>query len=125
MRVRRLLNELGFVRPVLAIAMGVAAGCSASPKVTLESIGTSPAGSFSPGLASVPQGIVVGFQVNANSATAVTAAIDDPTVASVAPTTQAAHFVVIGLSPGQTTLHVFVNNQEATELPVQVTPPSL
>jgi hypothetical protein len=99
----------------------VGAGCSTTPAVTLQSVGQSPAGSLSPGLASVPVGIVLGFRVTANSATVVTAAIDDPSLATVAPTTQASEFVIIGLATGQTTLHVFVDNGEVTELPVQVT----
>ena len=119
MRARR--HRLGFFRPALAIGM-IAAGCSTTPKATLESIGTPPAGSFSPGGASVPQGVVTGFQVNASGTTAVTASVDDPTVATVAPTTQASQFVLVGLSPGQTTLRVYVNDQESAELPVQVTP---
>jgi hypothetical protein len=96
-------------------------GCGASSEVTVTSVGQSPAGSLSPGLASVPVGIVLGFQVKADSAAVVTAAVDDSTLAMVAPTTQTSEFVIIGVATGQTTLHVFVNNQEATELPVQVT----
>ncbi len=113
MRARSVLLVL-----VAALACG---GCSTSPAVTLQSVGQSPAGSLSPGLASVPVGIVLGFRVTSSSSAVVTAAIDDPSVATVAPTTQASEFVIIGLATGQTTLHVFVNNGEVTELPVEVT----
>jgi Pilus formation protein N terminal region len=102
------------------IAAFVAAGCSTAPKVTLAAAGTSPAGSFTPGLATIPVGIVLGFDVNDESATPVTAAVDDPTVATVAPTLKGSQFVLVGVAPGQTTLRVFVNDQESTELPVQV-----
>lgn len=107
---------LGFVAAL------VGAACSTTPPVTIQSVGQSPAGSLSPGLASVPIGIVLGFRVTANSSAVVTAAIDDPSLATVAPTTQASEFVIIGLATGQTTLHVFVDNGEVTELPVEVTP---
>ena len=116
MRFHSRLASLAF-----AFAAFAAAACTASPSVTLEPDGTSPAGSFSPGLVSVPVGIVLGFHVTANSSAAVTAAIDDPSVATLAPRTQASEFVIIGLVTGQTTLHVFVDSREATQLPVQVT----
>ena len=122
MRARR---SRSMVIPVLAAAL-LGAACSTTPRVTLQATGgASPAGSFSPGLAEVPEGIVLGFRVNANTSAAVTAVIDDPTVATVAPTTSFAQFVLVGLASGQTTVHVFVDNQEAAELPVQVTSPAL
>jgi hypothetical protein len=105
----------------VCVAALVAAGCSTASKVSLQPVGQSPAGVVS-GLDSLPVGIVLGFRMNASSSAVVTEAIDDPTVAIVAPTTQASEFVVIGLATGQTTLHVFVDNSEAIELPVQVTP---
>jgi hypothetical protein len=109
----------------LALLAGLAvAGCGPSSAVALTSVGQSPAGSVSPGLVSVPVGIVLGFQVKADSGAVVTAAVDDSTLATVAPTTQASEFVVIGMATGQTTLRVFVNNQAATEVPVQVTAPA-
>jgi hypothetical protein len=111
---------------VVAVAVALfGAACSTTPRVTLQATGgASPAGSFSPGLAEVPEGIVLGFQVNANTSAAVTAVIDDPTVATVASTTSFAQFVLIGLASGQTTVRVFVDNQEAADLPVQVTSPA-
>jgi Pilus formation protein N terminal region len=110
------------LRVLLGLAAAFSGGaCSTSPAVTLQSVGQSPAGSLSPGLASVPVGIVLGFRVTTSSSAVVTAAVDDPSVAAVAPTTQASEFVIIGLATGQTTLHVFVNNGEVTELPVEVT----
>jgi hypothetical protein len=108
---------------VLIAAVSVA-DCSPSPETTIVAVGQSPAGSVSSGLASVPVGVVLGFQVKANSSAVITAAIDDDTVAAVAPTTEASEFVVIGTVTGQTTLHVFVDNQEAIQLPVQVTAPA-
>jgi Flp pilus assembly secretin CpaC len=112
------------VRSLLALAAALVAGCSTQPAVTLEPVGQSPAGSLSHGLDSVPVGIVLGFRVTANSSAVVTEAIDDPSTATVAPTTQASEFVIIGQAMGQTTLHVFVDNKEAMELPVQVTAPA-
>jgi putative type II/III system pilus formation protein len=109
---------------LLAVAVALLAGCSTTPAVTLQSVGQPPSGPSGPvstGLDSVPVGIVLGFRVTANSSAVVTEAIDDPSVATVAPTTQTAEFVVIGEAIGQTTLHVFVDNREAMELPVQVT----
>ncbi len=108
-----------FLLAVFAALVG--AGCSTTPVATLQPVGQSPAGSVSPGFASVPVGIVLGFRVTANSSAVVTAALDDTTLATVAPTTQSSEFVIIGLATGQTTLHVYVNNSEWTELPVQVT----
>ena len=70
-------------------------------------------GELSPGLASVPVGIVLGFRVKPDSSAVVTAAIDDSSLATVAPTTQASEFVIIGLATGQTTLHVFVDDQRS------------
>jgi hypothetical protein len=102
------------------VASFVTAGCSTSPKVTLAAAGTSPAGSFTPALATIPVGIVLGFDVNNQNATPVTVAVDDPTVATVAPTLKGSQFVLVGRATGQTTLRVFVNDQESTELPVQV-----
>lgn len=105
---------------VLGVAVVAAGGCTTSTRVQLTAAGTSPAGSFTPGLVTIPVGIVLGFDANVESSTPVTAAVDDPTVASIAPTMQASQFVLVGLATGQTTLRVYVNNQEATELPVQV-----
>jgi hypothetical protein len=108
---------------VLVAALSLV-GCTTSPATTIASVGQSPAGSISPGLASVPVGVVIGLQVKADSAAVVTTAVDDTTVATVAPTTESSEFVLIGMAIGQTTLHVFVNNQEALQLPVQVTAPA-
>jgi hypothetical protein len=85
-------------------------------------VGQSPAGSLSSGGASVPVGVVLGFEVKANASAVVTAAVDDETLVTVAPTTQSTEFVIVGVATGQTTLHVFVNDQPAAELSVQVTP---
>jgi hypothetical protein len=112
-------------RVVLLVALGCvlhgALGCGPSPAVTIAPIGQSPAGSLTPGAASVPIGIVLGFEVTADASAVVTAAVDDEALATVAPTTQSTEFVLIGVATGQTTLHVFVNDQEAAELSVQVT----
>jgi hypothetical protein len=112
---------------LLAVAVALLSGCSTTPAVTLQSIGQAPSGPSGPvstGLGSLPVGIVLGFRVTANSSAVVTEAADDPSVATVAPTTQTSEFVVIGQAIGQTTLHVFVDDKEAMELPVQVTAPA-
>jgi hypothetical protein len=98
------------------------AGCSPSTAVTIDPVGQSPGGNLSSGLASVPVGVVLGLQVTTKSSAVVTAAVDDPTRAIVAPTTQPTELVIIGLATGQTTLRVFVDNRESIDLPVQVTP---
>jgi hypothetical protein len=100
----------------------VAAGCSTSSAVTLAPVGTSPAGSFSSGLASVPAGVVLGFKVTNASAQAVTATSDDPTIALVAPATQQGEFVIVGVAAGTTTLRVYANDQQAESLPIVVGP---
>ena len=108
---------------VLAVALSGTA-CSTSTAVTLAGVGQSPGASVSSGLATVPIGVVLGFRVTTQSSAVVTAAVDDTTLATVAPTTQGNEFVVIGLAMGQTTLHVFVNSGESLELPVQVVGPA-
>jgi hypothetical protein len=108
---------LGVASAAVALA---ATGCSTSPNVTLKPLGTSPGATLTQGLATVPVGVVLGFAVALDSASPATAAVDDPTLATVAPAVQGSEFVLIGLATGQTTLHVYVNNQEATELPVQI-----
>ena len=108
---------------VLAAAIAIVA-CS-NTMTTLEGVGGSPAGSVSPGLVSVPVGIVLAVRATGTTSDVITTSIDDPTVATVAPTTQTSEFVVIGLAQGQTTLHVFAGSSEATEVIVQVTPPAL
>jgi hypothetical protein len=50
----------------------------------------------------------------------VTAVVDDPTIATVAPTVKGATFVLIGLAMGETTLRVFVNDADSVDVPVQV-----
>ena len=112
--------RIGMTRMALGVAVFAAGGCTTSTRVELTAVGTSPAGSFTPGLATIPVGIVLGFDTNVESSTPATAAVDDPTVASIAPTLKASQFVLVGLATGQTTLRVFMNNQETTELPVQV-----
>jgi len=107
--------------PLLAFAC---AACSPSTAVTIEAVGQSPGGTLSSGLASVPVGVVLGLHVTAKSSAVVTAAVDDPTLATVAPTTQATELVIIGMAMGQTTLRVFVDNRESVDLTVQVTPPA-
>jgi hypothetical protein len=97
--------------------------CSPPTAVTIQAVGQSPGASFSSGLASVPVGVVLGLQVTAKSSAVVTAAVDQPTLVMVAPTTQPTELVLVGMALGQTTLRVFVNNQESIDLPVQVTPP--
>ena len=108
---------------VVAIAFAGAA-CSPSTAVTIEPVGQSPGGTLAAGLASVPVGVVLGLHVTAKSSAVVTAAVDDPTLASVAPTTQPTELVVIGMATGETTLRVFVDNRESIDLPVQVGPPA-
>jgi hypothetical protein len=103
-----------------ALTAAIAAGCSPSPKVTLSALGTSPGASFASGGATVPVGVVLGFGVTVETSTAVTAAVDDPTLATVAPTVNGSQFVLIGLATGQTTLHIYVNDQDTTDLSVQV-----
>jgi Pilus formation protein N terminal region len=111
------------LRSILALTVA-AAGCSPSTAVAIEGVGQSPGASVSSGQASLPVGVVLGFQVTARSSAVVTASVDDPTLATVAPTTQATEFVVIGLATGETTLHVFVDNQDSIDMPVQVTGPA-
>ncbi len=108
---------------VLAVAL-TGAACSPSTAVTLTGVGQSPGASISSGLATVPVGVVLGLRVSSQSSGVVTAAVDDTTLATVAPTAQDSEIVVIGLATGQTTLHVFVNNAEALDLPVQVVGPA-
>jgi hypothetical protein len=121
MRARMSLPRIG---AAVVIAL-LGAACTTTPTVTLQANGSSPAGSFSGGLAQVPEGIVLGFKVNANTSAAVTATIDDTSVASVVPTTTFSQFVIIGLVAGQTNVHVFVADQEAAAFEVQVTSPAL
>jgi hypothetical protein len=108
---------------VLAGAMTLGTACSPSP--TIHVAGNSPAGSVSPGLISVPVGVVLGFEAVPESSDVVTASVDDPTVATVTPTTQASTFVVIGLVQGQTTLRVFAGGLQTNQLAVEVTPVAL
>ena len=109
---------------LLAVAL-TGAGCStSSTAVTLEGVGQSPGASVSSGLATVPVGVVLGFHVTAQNSAVVTAAVDDATLATVAPTTQGNEFVVIGTATGQTTLHAFVNSAEAIDLRVEVVGPA-
>jgi Pilus formation protein N terminal region len=118
MRRSALEHALGTVA-VVTVALA-ATGCSTSPSATLKPLGTSPGATLTQGLATVPVGVVLGFAVGLEGSTPATAAVDDPTLATVAPAVQGSEFVLIGLATGQTTLHIYVNNQEATELPVQV-----
>jgi hypothetical protein len=94
--------------------------CSDSSRVTLEAVGTSPGATLSTASASVPVGVVLGFHVTSDAAMAVTATVDDTTIATVTPTIQTSEFLLVGLATGQTTLHVFVGDQPAIEVPVQV-----
>ena len=105
---------------VLGLVLAGCTAATASPVVTQT--GSSPAGTFSAGLASVPVGVVTSFQVGAQSAMAVTASVDDPTVAAVAPTPRDGEFVLIGVSVGQTTVHLFVDGRDASDIAVGVTP---
>jgi Pilus formation protein N terminal region len=123
MKRRSTVAALAALAAVASLA-SLAAGCSTPRNVTLTAAGSSPAGSFTPGLATIPVGVVLGFDTHVESSTPVTASVDDPSVATVAPTTQGSQFVLIGLVAGQTTLHVYVNDQESTELPVQVIAPA-
>ncbi len=52
-------------------------------------------------------------------ATSVT--VDDKTLASVTPMTDAHRFVVVGPTPGRTLLHFFVNGRETEDLSVNDT----
>ena len=105
---------------LLALALTGCTAATASPVVTQT--GSSPAGSFSAGLATVPVGVVMSFQVSTQSTTAVTATVDDPTIATVAPTPRDGEFVLVGLSVGQTTVHLFVDGRDASDVAVGVTP---
>jgi hypothetical protein len=105
------------------LACMLASACAPSSAVaTIGASGSSPGASISGGLATVPVGIVLGFQANAQSTTAVTATVDDPSIAVLAPATGDGQFVLIGTAVGQTVVHVFVNDTDATDLQVQVTP---
>jgi hypothetical protein len=105
------------------ILLSALPACTPSSAVaTIGATGSSPGASISGGLATVPVGIVLGFQASAQSTTAVTATIDDPTIAVLAPATGDGQFVLIGTAVGQTVVHVFVNDTDATDLQVQVNP---
>lgn len=111
---------------VLALA---AAACSDKPSATLSESAPSPLGGFTPQLASVPIGVVVGFsaQVNGGSNDGVSASVDDDTRVTVTPTTTPGQFVLVGLAAGRTTLHVGVKGTETNTVPVEVSaqpPPS-
>jgi hypothetical protein len=107
----------------LALCAAFLIGCTAPGAApVVAQTGSSPAGTFSPGLATVPVGIVMSIQVSAASSRAVTATIDDPTVATVAPTTRDGEFVIVGTAVGQTTVHLFVDDSDASDLTVEVTP---
>jgi hypothetical protein len=114
--------RVAFVSATLALGL-VGPACSPSSAVaTVGPIGSSPGASISGGLAVVPVGVVQGFQVSAQSTMAVTATIDDPTVAVLAPATGDGQFVLIGTAVGQTVVHVFVNDTDSTDVQVQVNP---
>ena len=114
---RRRVGLLGLLASMLAPSCA-----PSSANATIGAAGSSPGASISGGLATVPVGIVLGFQANAQTATAVTATIDDPTIAVLAPATGDGQFVLIGTAVGQTVVHVFVNDTDATDLQVQVNP---
>jgi hypothetical protein len=105
-------------RLVLVAIAALCAACSDPSRVTLASFGTSPIGSFSPNGASVPIGTVVAFSASGDAVA--TATVDDTTVATVSAATQTGVFVIVGVTSGQTTLRVFVDNAEAYDVPVQV-----
>jgi len=131
--------------PAFSVAFAVAfagAGCSTpppSPQVSITGSGAASQGAgLTSSLASVPVGAVIELTIApTETEDTVTVTVDDPTLAMAAPMTVKDQFILVGLAPGSTTLHVFLNGQEthvlslsgvsATTLPVDVTqqpPPS-
>jgi hypothetical protein len=117
MRIRTLI-------PLAACALAAVA-CSQKPDVKLAAAGSEPLGSFDPTLALVPVGIVVGFTAqvkgSANETAALVATVDDNSKAYVLGATNGGQFMLVGLSPGQTTLHIWLNDVETNTVPVDVT----
>jgi hypothetical protein len=100
----------------------VGPACGPSDMIVSKA-GSAPLGAFDTTLASVPMGIVVGFSARvagAKNVDGVSAAVDDPTIVSLKPTTVSGQYVLIGLSPGRTTLHVRAKGARTADIPVEV-----
>jgi hypothetical protein len=109
---------------LFALATATAACGRSNSDPSLLAIGTPPAGSFDLAEATIPVGIVMGFAAKASDTDVVTAGVDDPTIATVAPATQAQEFAIIGTAPGTTTLRVYAGGSQIAQIPVTVTPPA-
>jgi hypothetical protein len=114
----------GMVPSCLASVLALSTlACSQPARSTTEiiAVGQPPIGGITES-AAVPVGVIVGFSVVA-SGTAQgdsTVTVDDPTVVSLVPTSVPGTFVLVGLSPGTTTLHAAAGDADPTTMPVLV-----
>ncbi|MGO9833163.1 MAG: hypothetical protein ACLP1X_03015 [Polyangiaceae bacterium] len=99
--------------------------CSQAPNAATTQIvpvGQPPIGGIAES-AVVPVGVVVGFSVVASGSTSgvATATIDDSTHVSLIASSIPGTYVLVGLSPGSTTLHALAgDNADPTTLPVAI-----
>ncbi len=73
---------------------------------------------------SIYEGIAIGVAVldgddPVDSSDSVSLSIDDP-ILGIEPTNQQNEFVVFGVAPGKTTVHVMVNGEEEASIPAEV-----
>jgi hypothetical protein len=85
----------------------------------VQPVGQPPIGGITDS-ALVPVGVVVGFSVTSSDSTSGVATVDDSSVCSLVPTSEQGTFVLIGRSPGKTTLHASAGSADPVTMPVAV-----
>ena len=119
-------NPLSLASLFLFALLG-ACGSTGVDHVDLSTSAAPIAGHFTPSDAAVPVGIVIAFQgapksgADKDLSATLSASTDDPAIAQVLPTTTNNQFVLVGTSPGTTTLHIRDGGHELNTVPVTVT----
>jgi hypothetical protein len=108
---------------LVAFAGVLATACQQSPRATTQIVaaGQPPIGKMTDS-AVVPVGVIVGFSVVGSAATngPLTATLDDATHVSLKPSVTPGTYVLVGLSPGATTLRAVAGDADPTTMPVVV-----
>jgi hypothetical protein len=109
----------------IAAAALVALACSntspsPSPQIVIESAQNGPlTAGLNDAVATVPVGVALSIQVEPYDSTVtgtISVTSDDPAVATLVPTTAGDTYLIVGMAPGATSLHCFIDGNETTAL---------
>jgi hypothetical protein len=117
-----MMPRTGLLALSVVLAGTLACSQQSSGVTQIQPVGQPPIGGITD-TAVVPVGVVVGFIVTSSASqdsSSGTATVTDPRVASLVATVEPGVFVLVGQSPGQTTLTAWTSTTDKVTMPVVV-----